>query len=188
MDGDYGSVEAITVTDAPQRMYNLTVADAHTYFVGDGQWLVHNCRLNDQYSNVQGPIQNPMTGMGAGSGRLDEMPPYGHNWQNQSSTKTLGILEIDGQSIYLQSGNIGPSASMPIGTPGMNGTIKSHVEAHTASIMRLEDVNEAVLYINQAPCPGKTGCGHNLPFMLPEGSALTVIAPNDYKQRFIGTP
>jgi hypothetical protein len=22
-------------------MYNLTVAEAHTYFVGDGQWLVH---------------------------------------------------------------------------------------------------------------------------------------------------
>ena len=26
-------------------MYNLTVAEAHTFFVGDGQWLVHNaCR------------------------------------------------------------------------------------------------------------------------------------------------
>jgi len=24
-------------------MYNLTVADAHTFFVGDGEWLVHNC-------------------------------------------------------------------------------------------------------------------------------------------------
>lgn len=23
-------------------MYNFTVATAHTYFVGDGQWLVHN--------------------------------------------------------------------------------------------------------------------------------------------------
>jgi hypothetical protein len=23
-------------------MYNLTVAQAHTYYVGDGQWLVHN--------------------------------------------------------------------------------------------------------------------------------------------------
>lgn len=25
-----------------QPMYNLTVAVAHTFFVGDGQWLVHN--------------------------------------------------------------------------------------------------------------------------------------------------
>jgi guanyl-specific ribonuclease Sa len=29
-------------------MYNLTVADAHTFFVGDGQWLVHNtCDIPD---------------------------------------------------------------------------------------------------------------------------------------------
>jgi len=26
-------------------MYNLTVADAHTFLVGDGQWLVHNAKL-----------------------------------------------------------------------------------------------------------------------------------------------
>ena len=32
----------------PQVMYNLTVAEAHTFFVGDGQWLVHNhCGLRD---------------------------------------------------------------------------------------------------------------------------------------------
>ncbi len=27
-------------------MYNFTVATAHTYFVGDGQWLVHNACFN----------------------------------------------------------------------------------------------------------------------------------------------
>ena len=25
-------------------MYNLTVDEAHTFFVGDGDWLVHNCQ------------------------------------------------------------------------------------------------------------------------------------------------
>jgi len=37
-----GTVEAIHFTVAPQPMYNFTVATAHTYFVGNGQWLVHN--------------------------------------------------------------------------------------------------------------------------------------------------
>jgi hypothetical protein len=37
-----GMVESIHFTTAPQPMYNFTVATAHTYFVGDGQWLVHN--------------------------------------------------------------------------------------------------------------------------------------------------
>jgi hypothetical protein len=42
VDGSYGIVEAVEVVHQSQSMYNLTVADAHTYFVGDGQWLVHN--------------------------------------------------------------------------------------------------------------------------------------------------
>ncbi len=35
-------VEAIEFVDQPQIMYNLTVDEAHTFFVGHGQWLVHN--------------------------------------------------------------------------------------------------------------------------------------------------
>ena len=41
-DGTYGMVEVTAFVYQPQPMYNLTVATAHTYFVGDGQWLVHN--------------------------------------------------------------------------------------------------------------------------------------------------
>lgn len=37
-----GKVEKVTTEETSQEMYNLTVADAHTYYVGDGQWLVHN--------------------------------------------------------------------------------------------------------------------------------------------------
>ena len=44
-DGSYRTVEAIDFVYQPQAMYNFTVASAHTYFVGDGQWLVHNACL-----------------------------------------------------------------------------------------------------------------------------------------------
>jgi hypothetical protein len=37
-----GTVEAIEFVAESQTMYNFTVATAHTYFVGNGQWLVHN--------------------------------------------------------------------------------------------------------------------------------------------------
>ncbi len=51
-DGDYGAVERLVAVPSPQRMYNLTVEQAHTFFVGDGQWLVHNsdtggCRVDE---------------------------------------------------------------------------------------------------------------------------------------------
>ncbi len=37
-----GEVESILFTAQPQRMYNFTVATAHSYFVGKKQYLVHN--------------------------------------------------------------------------------------------------------------------------------------------------
>jgi hypothetical protein len=41
-DGTFGVVESIGFAYRPQPMYNLTVAEAHTFFVGEQQWLVHN--------------------------------------------------------------------------------------------------------------------------------------------------
>lgn len=41
-DGRVGVVESITTEAQPQPMWNLTVEGAHTYFVGAGEWLVHN--------------------------------------------------------------------------------------------------------------------------------------------------
>ncbi|MEX2548470.1 MAG: polymorphic toxin-type HINT domain-containing protein [Chloroflexota bacterium] len=40
---DPGEVESVDFSAGPATMYNLTVEVAHTYFVGDGAWLVHNC-------------------------------------------------------------------------------------------------------------------------------------------------
>ncbi len=41
-DGGSGAVEAISLEQRTERMHNLTVEGAHTYFVGGGRWLVHN--------------------------------------------------------------------------------------------------------------------------------------------------
>jgi RHS repeat-associated protein len=41
-DGTIGVVQSVELVEQPHWMYNLTVAEAHTFFVGDGQWLVHN--------------------------------------------------------------------------------------------------------------------------------------------------
>ena len=41
-DGSWGVVTRLALRGGPRTMYNLTVAEAHTFFVGDGQWLVHN--------------------------------------------------------------------------------------------------------------------------------------------------
>lgn len=40
-DGEYGAVEQDALVQRAQRRYNLSVADAHTFFVGDDAGLVH---------------------------------------------------------------------------------------------------------------------------------------------------
>ncbi len=68
LDGTYGTVDALKVERNPQRMYNLTVYTAHTFFVGDGRWLVHNaggnpfCGLTSRQINQRfiGPSQQKL--------------------------------------------------------------------------------------------------------------------------------
>ena len=36
-------MQKLVVEEQQQVMYDLTVDDVHNFFVGDGQWLVHNC-------------------------------------------------------------------------------------------------------------------------------------------------
>ncbi len=51
--GGAGVVDAVESVASPQVMYNLTVAEAHTFFVGDGQWLVYNVCVNFPASKLQ---------------------------------------------------------------------------------------------------------------------------------------
>ena len=54
-DGTTGMVHAVVVVERRQPMYNLTVAVAHTFFVGQQQWLVHNCSVKVEVSRSKYP-------------------------------------------------------------------------------------------------------------------------------------
>jgi hypothetical protein len=99
--------------------------------------------------------------------------------------KTNGIIVSGDNWMDLVSGYDGPSAEMPKGTPGMNGNIKSHVEAHGAATMRTMGWSDATLYINNVPCAGGNGCGMMLSRMIPEGGSLRVIGPGGYNELFV---
>ena len=43
LDGAFGTVEGYSVEVRPVIMWDLTVSDVHTFAVGEGEWVVHNC-------------------------------------------------------------------------------------------------------------------------------------------------
>jgi hypothetical protein len=73
--GTSGIVTQIKVEQRAQTMYNLTVDTAHTFFVGEGRWLVHNMcggRLGDltpdeisQIQQVVDEAQRPLEIVGS---------------------------------------------------------------------------------------------------------------------------
>jgi len=54
--GTFGAVAHITVRRETRAMYNLTVANAHTFFVGEGRWLVHNTCLKAIYDRLASKV------------------------------------------------------------------------------------------------------------------------------------
>lgn len=59
-DGTTGAVEAIEFEETTQEMYNLTVGTAHTFYMGEGQWLVHNaCDFGNLDEIYQAAVQYP---------------------------------------------------------------------------------------------------------------------------------
>lgn len=114
-----------------------------------------------------------------------QVPPYG-----QRGNKTSGVAVMDdGTQIPLDSGyNTGRSGELPKPRPGMNGNNLSNVEAHTAAEMRLRGIQEATLYINRVPCPGRNGCENLLPRMVPPGGKLTIYGPDGFLRVVYGAP
>ncbi len=76
-----GEVESIFFTVHPQRMYNFSVSIAHTYFIGDGQWLVHNA----------GPCERVVnSNMWHASGRGAERAGYGSRKEAREALRIFG--------------------------------------------------------------------------------------------------
>ncbi len=108
--------------------------------------------------------------------------------------RTQGVLVTCQGEYGLTSGmQGGPSGCFPAGTiPGRNGTIKYHVEAHCAAVLRQQNLKCGTLIINQKPCVIPEafwlGCDRNLPAMLPKGCKLRVVAPGCFERTYIGAP
>jgi hypothetical protein len=95
---------------------------------------------------------------------------------------TSGIFKGGGFTIELQSGYDGPSANMPLGSPGFDYRTMAHVEAQAAALMRQLGISEAELSINNPEICER--CTRLLERMLPSDATLKVILPDHTVKEF----
>ncbi|MCE7989395.1 MAG: hypothetical protein DYG89_50225 [Caldilinea sp. CFX5] len=119
-DGTTGIVQAVVVVQRSQPMYNLTVAVAHTFFVGEQQWLVHNC--GGSRGRLPGPTIDERTGEEVGRFIVD---PNGNTMIEPVGGKTVaaGRGGVDTHTLYPNDSNY--QRLNPLGHPN-NPTPHAH--------------------------------------------------------------
>ena len=81
-------VESVLVVAADQRMYILTMDDARTFYVGEGDWLVHNLGCGDYPDSIREEIFTWMI----------NTIIYGYLWEKEQSCPT-GVFSSYEQAV-----------------------------------------------------------------------------------------
>jgi hypothetical protein len=120
-DGRVGVVTGWKVVPGTKTMYNLEVANDHTYTVGAGQWVVHNWNCNADARAIAKKIQRLLrkkggdmisTTVGVGFTQSgipkiamnDTWPPTGDN---------TGLLQDIVRNYFPGADYVGPTAQIP---------------------------------------------------------------------------
>lgn len=111
-NGSYGHVQALEFVRKPKAMYNLTVEKAHTFFVGEKKWLVHNhCGQQHSLLPNEGQVgsykylSNAKNGVGR---KGDDLTA--HHIPSDSymqSRNVAGYTKNDGISIMMEQSTVG---------------------------------------------------------------------------------
>jgi hypothetical protein len=156
-DGSSGVIETVEIVQRQKLMYNLTVEQAHTFFVGQQRWLVHNtCEQHlDTLQNSVNPFasQYPNKAIGYSD---DGFRISGWSIPDNSARQTAGFQPIDHAAINNMYDNILPpfhpnpnnsQAVTQLGNKVFRSDVRGHIEVQhiVAQHGSSGDINIAVL-------------------------------------------
>jgi Pretoxin HINT domain len=147
-DGNSGELRAIEEKKSKETMFNLTVGEVHTYFIGNNRWLVHNTcwRLNPGGGRIA--AQPGETG--------EELANYAKNLyslltREEASRTTIAIGRVGEQNTFpVVNGNA------PLGVPEKIGAFRATGSMHAERYLyELFGGNLDAIGISNAkgPCP-----------------------------------
>ena len=165
LGGVYGTVEKVIVVDAIQTMYDLTVEEVHTFAVGDGDWVVHNCIELPQSTFIHiidGVVDNNGYAVGY------------HHRQGRNGNIVSVIQQPDTNGVYTAAVDVwdAPSGSwVPKTAPGGGGQRQEN--SMFPDSWSIQDVRDNITSaMNGNPSHVRTTTQTVVP-RLPDGSRMT---------------
>jgi hypothetical protein len=132
--GQDSIVESVEVVDEPQLMYNLSVQLVASYFVGDGQWLVHNIEVY-RFASI-GDTKPPITTYP--SGIIRQMVSIASN--TSIGRQILAEMHLKGGSSRLFSPFVSLTTDLDKMTNSFHPTIRSIVSGFPNPEMRAPNI------------------------------------------------
>ncbi len=132
LDGTYGRVNNTAIVTEPRVMYNLTVATAHTFFVGEEAWLVHNANCNALRlgKEVEASALGLKLAQTADNILATRIP------RNMRKSVTIAVSEVDGEQVIAINSGVDPQVVQhlrslgidPIYEPSLGSAKEGHAE------------------------------------------------------------
>ena len=135
---------------SPQTMYNLTVAEAHTYFVGNGGWLVHNACSRKLRGNLTVPKEWDENGVAWQAhhvipGQFEREHPViiraGDKWDIDGAANGVALPSSDAQVLTLCNEKQIRSMCLPLHR-GSHPNYSREVEAQLDDLNRVADLED----------------------------------------------
>jgi hypothetical protein len=157
-DSRWVKVEGIAPSGRVETVYNVEVADCHTYFVGGGEWGFSVWAHNAAYG-------------------FEGASDVNSNLVNRMGNSTNGLLN---DTIPVMSGRLGGPAAEVFGStlPSLSenaGIAAFHAEGQAVATMIQNGYTEASLFINYASGPCGI-CREGIPQLMQEGTTLWVVS------------
>ncbi len=168
-DGNVGVVRGWKVVSGTKVMYNLTVAQDHTFTVGDGQWVVHNTAGSSGGDCGGGSSSGD-------SGTVDGGKVYSANGDpalRATRRPAFGDMETRGVEVDGKTYKLSQHAYNSLFKSGRKDIMPDDITGALSSDPQLADPS-SVSYTN--PITGTTV------FVNPDTSVITGIWPSDFQR------
>jgi RHS repeat-associated protein len=151
LDGATATVVGLKIVPGTASMYDLTISNVHTFAIGDGQFVVHNC--NGAASFAQSRAGELFS---QGKAAAEAVNPKA--WFGKKVTVAFAVTDDGQKLVAMNAGSLGRWSSYvkPLlnqGEQWIEGSGKQHAEEILMQYAEENDARIVGFGVSRSPCP-----------------------------------